>query len=298
MSTVIPIDQQDKAEPTAQQMSLLVDLFHRINRIIPQDQEILTFPPELTCNEAITQMRRTGYSQVPVVSDGEVLGVFSYRSFAHNAGTVTLRELNQSQQAPGEMQVVECLDKFEYTRVTEEMTKVFDAMDKDLGILVGTPEKLVGILTPMDVLRYLHGIAQPFVLLSEIEHALRSLIGLAVTNEQLCICAKQALKDLYDGDDTKVPTQLERMTFDNYRLLVVRGENWPLFEATFGGSRARADGKMKAIGELRNDVFHFKRLITTDDVEVLTTHRDWLLTKAKQADQRSRTTQSTGTNGK
>ena len=196
------------------------------------------------------------------------------------------------------MHVVECLESFEYARITEEMLRVFDALDKDNGILVGTPEKLQGILTPMDVLRYLHKVAQPFVLLSEIEHALRSLIKLAVSEEQLCLCAKKALKDLHDGKEEAVPTKLESMSFDNYRLLVVRGENWPHFETTFGGTRSRADTKLKAIGELRNDVFHFKRLIVQDDIETLIAHRDWLLTKAKQADQRNRQPQAKSDNGK
>ena len=45
------------------------------------------------------------------------------------------------------------------------------------GREVGDPDRLLGILTPMDVLRYLYGVASPFVQLAEIEVGLRALPG-------------------------------------------------------------------------------------------------------------------------
>jgi hypothetical protein len=49
------------------------------------------------------------------------------------------------------------------------MSRVFDAMDRDNGVLIGTPERLIGVFTPMDCLRYLYSLASPFVMVSEIE---------------------------------------------------------------------------------------------------------------------------------
>src|SRR5207237_1861956 len=100
-------------------------------------------------------------------------------------------------------------------------------MDRDNGVLIGTPERLVGVLTPMDFLRYLHRVASPFVMVSEIELALRALIGIALTPEQIAEAAKRCLAVAYGGED-KVPTSLEDMTFDNYHVLVSRGDSWPL----------------------------------------------------------------------
>jgi hypothetical protein len=42
-------------------------------------------------------------SQVPVVDEREVLGVFSYRSFAKKAAHSTLDELNKEKCAPGDL---------------------------------------------------------------------------------------------------------------------------------------------------------------------------------------------------
>ncbi|MFZ0928026.1 MAG: hypothetical protein WAN11_05475, partial [Syntrophobacteraceae bacterium] len=65
----------------------------------------------------------------------------------------------RQESTPGDLRVDEFLEQFEFARVTEEMSRVFDAMDRDDGVLIGTPERLVGILTPMDFLRYLYQVA-------------------------------------------------------------------------------------------------------------------------------------------
>ena len=65
------------------------------------------------------------------------------------------------------------------------------------------------------------------------------------------------------------------------------------FEPLFGGTRSRTSGKLKEIGAVRNDVFHFKREITMQDHQTLAGHRNWLLNKIKQAEaSRKRETQS------
>ena len=269
--------------PASRELDLASELFHRINRIIPQDQSVLTIPPTCRVRDAIALMRTHGYSQVPVVENGEVLGVFSFRSFAYDAASATLEECTKQKCAPGDLPVDEFLEQFEFARVTEEMSRAFDAMDRDNGILIGTPERLVGILTPMDFLRYLYQVASPFVMVSEIELALRALIRIALTTEQIVAAAKRCLSSAYGSED-KVPTCVEEMTFDNYQAIVSHGENWRELEPVFGGTRTRVSAKLKEIGAIRNDLFHFKREITMQDHQTLAGHRNWLLSKIKQAE--------------
>lgn len=267
----------------ARELDLASELFHRINRIIPQDQKVLTVPPKCRVRDAIKLMQEHGYSQLPVVNEGEVLGVFSFRSFAQEAARATLDEWNREKCGPGDLTVDEFLEQFEFARVTEEMNRVFDAIDRDNGILIGTPERLIGVLTPMDFLRYLYQVASPFVMISEIELALRALMRLALSESQIVTAAQRCLSDAYGGAD-KVPIALEEMTFDNYQSLVSHGESWPQFESVFGGTRTRASAKLKEVAAIRNDLFHFKREITVRDHETLAAHRNWLLSKIKQAE--------------
>jgi CBS domain-containing protein len=267
---------------SAKALDLASELFHRINRIIPRDQVVLTVPPNCRVRDAVALMREHGYSQVPVVENNEVLGVFSFRSFAQDAASATLEDWKKQKTPPGDLPVDEYLEQFEFARVTEEMKRAFDAMDRDNGILIGTPERLVGVLTPMDFLRYLYQVASPFVMVSEIELALRALIGRALSPEKFVEAAKRCLSTIYGGEE-RVPTSLENMTFDNYQSLISHGENWRDFEPVFGGTRPRTSGKLKEIGGIRNDLFHFRREITMRDHQTLAGHRDWLLNKIKQA---------------
>jgi len=272
----------DRASAT-KELDLASELFHRINRIIPQDQTLLVVSPDRKVRDAVALMRRHGYSQIPVVGKGEVLGVFSYRSFAQGAASATLDEWTKQKCSPGDLQVDEFLERFEFARITEEMSRVFDSMDRDNGVLIGTPERLIGILTPMDFLRYLHRVASPFVMVSEIELALRALIRTALTPDQIAAASRRVLAVAYGSED-KAPILLEEMTFDNYQSLVAHGDTWGGLEPVFGGTRTRASAKLKAVGAIRNDLFHFKREITLQDHETLAFHRDWLLSKIKQAE--------------
>lgn len=267
----------------AKEFDLASELFHRINRIIPEDQSILAVPPTCRVREAIALMRTHGYSQVPVVENGEVLGVFSLRSFAYESASATLDEWNKQKCSSGDLTVDEFLEQFEFARVTEEMSRVFDAMDTDNGILIGTPYSLIGILTPMDFLRYLNKVASPFVMVWEIELALRALINIAMNKEQIEGASKRCLSSAYGGEDN-VPTSLEEMTFDNYQSIISHGDSWKELKGFFGGTRTRVSAKLKQIGEIRNDLFHFKRELTLPDHEILSGHRNWLLNKIKQAE--------------
>lgn len=266
------------------ELELVSELFHRINRIIPEDQNLLTLEPNELVRNAIARMRRSGYSQIPVVCENQVLGVFSYRSFSLGVANLTLDSIQRQKCAPGDLTVDEFVEPFKFARVTAEMQEVFSAMEIDNGILIGSSEKLQGILTPMDFLHYLYKVASPFVLISEIELALRALVRLAVNSSELEACARRALKHVYE--ENRIPTKLENMTFDNYCSIIGYAETWSKFEPFLGNNRIRTFAKMKEIGELRNVIFHFKRSISVDELDILGGHRDWFLLKAKLADSR------------
>ncbi len=270
---------------TAKELDLASELFHRINRIIPKGQSLLTVPPDCRARDAVSMMQQCGYSQVPVVDNGEVLGVFSFRSFARHAAAAALEDWARQKCAPGDLRVDDCLEQFEFARVTAELVSVFDAVERDNGVLIGTPERLLGILTPMDFLRYLYYVASPFVMVSEIELALRALIHIAMSEDEIAAAALLCLSSLYRAADA-VPTSLEDMTFDNYQSLISNRDNWGHFEPVLGGTRARAGGKLKEIASIRNAIFHFKREVTLQDHQTLADHRNWLLTKIKQAEGR------------
>lgn len=266
-------------------LDLVSKLFHQVNRVVPADQRLLTVPPEMTVRDAIALLQAHRFSQLPVVAGERVLGVFSYRSFAHKAARLNAADIASQKLAPGDLTVEDFVETFEFASVHDEMPKVFESMENDNGILIGSHDKLIGILTPMDFLRYLYELASPFVMLSEIELTLRELIRLAVSREDLEACAIRSLQSLY-GAAEKVPKTLESMTFDNYRMIISHGDSWSKFQGLLGSNRTAVSAKLRALCELRNDVFHFKREITAADRETIREYRQWLLFHARKTEAR------------
>jgi len=257
-------------------------LFHRLNSVLPIDQEIISVLPETPVQEALDLLGKYGFSQLPVMVGQQVLGLFSYRSFSQAMIKLSADPKNQKFN-PQEMFVEDCIDRPTYARVTDEFSSWFDAIDRQDALLVGDPNRLQGIVTAMDILRYLYDVASPFVLIAEIELSLRALIRLAVNQDELVACAKTCLKHYAEGN---LPTGLEHMTFNDYVQIIGDGRNWNYFQPIFKGERVRTRAKLEQVRDLRNDVFHFRREISIEDHETLSVLRNWMLMKATAAEAR------------
>jgi CBS domain-containing protein len=258
-------------------------MFHRLNSVLPVDQKIVSAAPDMLAVEALGLMREHQFSQLPVVVGREVLGIFSYRTFAEAVVTIGKAASKSQKFNPLELLVEDCLEKPTFARVTDEFIEWFDFIDRYDSVLVGEPNRLQGIVTAMDILRYLYGVASPFVLIAEIELALRALIQLAVAPETLAACAKECLKDKYKDP---LPTRLEDMTFNDYVQIIGDGRNWNHFQSFMGGNRVRTRAKLEQLGDLRNVIFHFKREITLEEYDTLAAGREWMLVKARAAEAR------------
>ena len=226
-------------------------------------------------------MHAQKYSQLPVVDGGHVLGVFSHRSFSER-----VIRLNLVVSKVTELLVDDCYERISFAKVTDEFSDLFEQFDRDNAVLVGDPDRLQGIVTPMDVLRYLYGIASPFVLLTEIELALRRLILVTLEGEQLRNCIATSLKRFANRAEL---VSLNEMVFNDYILLICHHENWPHFQSTIGGTLEVVQAKLHEVREMRNIVFHFKRELTWNDEYIrLADYREWLLSKAGAFDAKTR----------
>lgn len=256
-----------------------MQLFHRVDRLIPEDQEILKIPPDMKASEALALMNQGTYSQLPVVEGGSVLGMFSYRSFA-----LGVARMGSSAGKAAELAVEEFIEKPAFARITDDFISIIECFNSTDAVLIGHEDRLQHIVTPIDVLLYLHSVANAFVLLEEIELSLRALIRMAVDDTTLKTCIHNSLGHLYQSD--KLPNRLEDMTVHDVVQIVRDGRNWDYFCSFFGKSRERASARLQPLPDLRNDVFHFKREITMEDHQVLANLRDWFLMRIRAAEAR------------
>lgn len=261
----------------------LTDLFHRLNSVLPVDQKVVAVAPDTFAVDALKTMSTHGYSQLPIMVGKEVLGIFSYRSFSRAIIMHCQGGAGNDVVAPNELTVEDCRETAAFARVTDEFNQLFEVIDKSDAILVGDPNRLQGIVTAMDILRYLYGVASPMVLVAEVELALRGLMRLAVDPTTLAECAAECLTK-YSA--SKRPSRLEDMTFGDYIQIVGDENRWRHFQQSFGSTRTRTAAKLNQLRELRNTVFHFRRKLSVEEYENLAGGRDWLLMKARVAQAR------------
>jgi len=255
----------------------LRDLFHLVKKVLPEIQEIVTFSPETSVAEALAVMQKRNFSQVPVVAGNEVLGVFSYRSLAQG-----LVRLPQNERNLLSLPVEEFLEDLKFAKITDELRAWLDEFDMKDAVLVGSEKRLQGIITAVDALRYFYQVASAYVMLQEIELAVRELIRSSVDKDELQECINRSLKEHYEKSGRSAPTCLEEMTLEDYLNLLRFKGTWEKFATAFGESSNIVCTKLKLLPELRNIVFHFRREIKIEEYESLRIVRDWLLTRIKK----------------
>ena len=226
-------------------------------------------------------MKEMGYSQIPVLAGTSVLGVFSYRSFAESAS-----KLGRIKAQLHELTVEDFLEKVYSPGSLTILGPFWTILDSGNPVLVGEQERLRGIITGVDVVQYLYEVTSPFLLISDIERALRALIKWAIDEGRFVECANARLRA--NMRRLAIPITVLEMEFGDYVDLIGNGENWKYFVPVFGGMREIVRAKLEDIRDLRNDVFHFRRDLSSDERGKLLEYREWVLVKARKVDAQSK----------
>ncbi|MDX1613240.1 MAG: CBS domain-containing protein [Candidatus Promineifilaceae bacterium] len=273
----------------------LVSSFHQVQSLIPEGQSLLTIPPEKPVKEALQLMQQHRYSQLPVVAGNAVLGVFSYRSFSLKA----LTHQKRSNDWLGDRPVEEFLEELEYAHPADDWNRVMRYLDQDDAFLVGHRNGLGGLVTTMDMLTYFQSIADPFIMLAEIELSLRKIVRTCVQDADLSAFLKESLASTYDNG--QAPTTLQDVTFNDYITLIASKENWPYFEKVFGaraGVRKQTSRRLEQLRRWRNTVFHYRRRLETWEKETLHEYREWLERRVRVYEARLRQRETAASLGK
>lgn len=252
-----------------------VAMFHRVNSLLPDEQNVVSVSPGTLVREALDLMRKHGFSQLPVVEGDEVLGVFSYRSFSTRVAEMGKVDIDR-------IEVDDCLEDFEFIRVSGEIEAMFERLDRDGAVLVGDPDRLIAVATATDLVQYLYSVAHPFILIQEIELVLRELVRSAIPDDELASRIRKAVSSRYEGAEERIPVDLVDLSFAELVLTVINGTNYTeKFCKIFGRNRESARGYLDPIPRIRNEIFHFRKPATGDDMRTLINTRTWLLRKAR-----------------
>lgn len=155
--------------------------FHEVGNLFPGETHVEWIPPDTSVSEALRIMLEKRYSQLPVIENGIVRGVFSLWSLAHLIATVPALHTQ-------DLLVEDVMETLPSVTVTDSLHSVLSSLEQHEALLVDSPHGLQAIITSFDVLHYFYRVARPFILLQEIELALRSLIELCAPGPKLKEC--------------------------------------------------------------------------------------------------------------
>jgi len=190
---------------------------------------------------AITLMLMHDFSQLPVMqNDREVDGIISWRSI------ITAQAVDSSKPSV----VRDCLDK--KVGIVNYDARLFDAvktvMDQGVVLVRGQDSKISGLVTVTDIGEQFIALAEPFLILEQIENHIRAWLDGCFTVEQL--------KDTLDpSDESREVEAISDLTFGEYIRLLEKPENWHNLKLSL--DRAIFTKRLDEVRRIRNDVMHF-----------------------------------------
>jgi CBS domain-containing protein len=214
----------------------------RIGSLPAANKKLVVVNQDDSVAKAITLMVEHQFSQLPVMQgDREVKGVVTWKSIACWQTKQTV--------APRCGRVAECREE---ARIVDSNRRLFDVIPTivEYGyVLVRQRDRrITGVVTASDLSEQFHALAEPFLLLREIELHVRRLIEGKITLEDLAVLDSgappirklQNIADLTLGEYVRVFQQPQIWTKLN--LVIDRGVLTTLLEE---------------VRQIRNDVMHF-----------------------------------------
>jgi CBS domain-containing protein len=230
-----------EAIPTDNQAELL-DPTPRLGTLDAAHAKPLCVKRDAKVREAVTLMVQHDFSQLPVMQNSrDVDGLISWKSIAE-ASKVHNKECTF---------VRECMDiDVEILKHDAPLWKAIRTIaEKDVVLVRNAAKEVIGLVTTYDIAVKYHSLAEPFLLLGEIENNLRQLITRARYPQSVL----EAAKDPKDTD--RKIRGVSDLTLAEYIRLLQEPENWKSIGYNLSRKGLLAD--MDDIRRVRNEVMHF-----------------------------------------
>jgi CBS domain-containing protein len=236
-SEIRPVAQSETAPSPLP--AVAADPTYRISKLAAANKSPLSVKPDASLKEAVTMMMANDFSQLPVMTnERETKGVVSWLSI----GTRTILDSNRNY-------VREVMDIHHEIRADASMFQAIPIIVQHGYVLVrGADNKITGIVTASDLSLQFQQVAEPFLLLSEIENHVRSLLSSKFDAADLA-----AVRD--PSDNARKIDDVSDLTFGEYLRLLENEERWKKLELNL--DRKVFCQHLDQVRVIRNDVMHF-----------------------------------------
>lgn len=215
------------------------DPTYRIGRLGSANRVPIYVAPDASLQEVTTVMMSNDFSQVPVMtSPREVKGIVTWK-------TIGMRLALKKTIAKAR----DCMEDARVLSATEPLFSAISTIATHDYILVQALDKTIcGIVTASDLNEQFRLLAEPFILVGEIENGVRRLLHGKFTLTELT-AAKASNEDARQID---TPADL---TFGEYIRLIQSEVSWKKLKIEI--DRVTFVAQLNRVREIRNDVMHF-----------------------------------------
>ena len=228
------------------------DPTHRIGKLAAANQRPTVVGPETPLREAVTLMLMHDFSQLPVMQgDRTVKGVISWQSIGSRMAL----------SCPGDQAKHYMTNAVELSADVSLFSAIRVIVEHQYVLIRGSDQKITGIITTSDLSLQFQQLAEPFLLLGEIENHIRRLIDGKFTSQEM--------EEIAEATDAgwEVNTVAD-LTFGQYVHLLGNPEKWSKLHLEI--DRSSFVKQLDRVREIRNNVMHFDPDgVAEDELELL-----------------------------
>lgn len=215
------------------------DPTYRIRSLASANKTPVTVTPDSTLQQITTLMLTNDFSQLPVMTGArDVKGIVSWKSIGIR---LSLKKSISSAK--------DCMEDVKILSASEPLFSAIAVVAANDYVLVQAQDKTIcGILTASDFNDQFRLLAEPFLLLGEIENGVRRLLHGKFTQAEL----NSAKVPGDDGRQIDAPADL---SFGEYIRLIENEASWKKLHIEV--DRAIFVSELNRVREIRNDVMHF-----------------------------------------
>lgn len=227
------------APPTLPHVVAYADPTNRISKLAAANNRPISVKPNATLAEIVTILMTNAFSQTPVMTtERDVKGIVSWQTIG-------------SQLAMGRV-ITSASDAMEPAveiRSTESIFAALPVIVEQQYVLVrAADQRISGIVTTADIGLQFRQLAEPFLLLGEIENHLRKIIDTKFGPEDFAAVRNP-------GDTNRTIASGTDLTFGEYRVLLEDPSRWKRLAIAF--DRVTFVKFLESLRIIRNNVMHF-----------------------------------------
>ena len=230
-----------------------IDPTYRISKLAAANRKPVVVTPNDTLQKVVTLMLTYDFSQLPVMtSERDVKGMASWTSVGIRLGMGKHGDTTQDFMDPYYPELNADASLFQAIPIIVQHQYV---------LIRGSDRRITGIVTASDLSVQFQQLAEPFILLGEIENHIRRMLG-----------GKFSLAELADTQDAAATKRtvagVADLTFGEYVRLLQNPERWEQLGLSL--DRLTFCTQLDRVREIRNDVMHFDPAgIPTEDLHHL-----------------------------